>query len=81
MYFAQFWQHPVNYGQPDLSPIEGCGDRSVIILDGRETLPTLHDISETYCKIRGYIGFSIHKGETFTRSAMIRQPYFLKDAK
>lgn len=77
MYFAQFYQLPVNHGQSDLSPIEACGDRSVIILDGRETLPSMHDTSLIECMKRGYIGFSIHKGDSFTRSAMIRKPVFV----
>jgi hypothetical protein len=77
MYFATFYQNPINYGQADLSPIEATGDRSVIILDGRETIPTMHDFALSECAKRGYVGFSIHKGDTFTRSTMIRKPYFI----
>jgi hypothetical protein len=72
MYFAAFYQHPVNYGQLDLSPVEACGDRAVIILDGRSR-PQLHvDIARIECAKRGYIGFTLHTGDTFTRASNIR---------
>lgn len=72
MHFATFYQNPVNYGQDDLSPIEASGDRSVIILDGRER-PTSHvSIARTECVKRGYVGFTLHMGDTFTRASMVR---------
>lgn len=78
MYFASFYQNPVDHGQSDLSPIEACGDRAVIILDGRNTIPTMHDISERVARLRGYVGFTISKGDAFTRAAVIRKLYLLK---
>lgn len=78
MYFASFYQHPVNHGQLDLSPIEACGDRSVIILDGRNTIPTMHDIAERVARKRGYVGFTISRGDSFTRAAVIRKLHLLK---
>ena len=72
MHFAAFYQHPVNYGQSDLSPIEACGDRAVIILDGRNGHSDRVAIAARECAKRGYIGFSLHMGETFTRSSMVR---------
>ena len=73
MNFASFYQNPVNYGQPDLSPIEACGDRSVIILDGRENPMSHVTIARTECVKRGYVGFTLHMGKTFTRSSMVRK--------
>lgn len=72
MHFAAFYQHPVNYGQADLSPIEACGDRAVIVLDGRESHANRVTIAARECAKRGYIGFSLHMGETFTRASMVR---------
>ena len=72
MYFAAFYQNPVNYGQRDLSPIEACGDRAVIILDGRNRPMDKLAIAAQECIKRGYIGFTLHMGETFTRASMIR---------
>lgn len=72
MNFAFFYQNPVNYGQADLSPIEACGDRALIILDGRESPQSHVDIALTECRKRGYVGFTLHRGATFTRSSMVR---------
>lgn len=72
MHFAAFYQNPVNYGQSDLSPIEATGDRSVIILDGRERAASHVTIARAECIKRGYVGFTLHMGETFTRSSMVR---------
>lgn len=73
MYFACFYQNPVNYGQKDLSPIEACGDRAVLILDGRNSAQTHVDIARVECKKRGYIGFTLHMGPSFTRASNVRK--------
>lgn len=73
MYFACFYQNPVNYGQKDLSPIEACGDRAVLILDGRNSAQTHVDIARVECKKRGYIGFTLHMGSSFTRASNVRK--------
>ena len=79
MLFATFYQHPVNYGQADLSPIEACGDRAVIILDGRSKQADHVAIAHNECVKRGYVGFALHKGDTFTRSTMIRNLQLLEN--
>lgn len=48
--------------------IEACGDRAVIILDGRHNLHTNHGIASTECAKRGYLGYQLRIGENFTRS-------------
>lgn len=73
MYFAYFYQNPINWGQADLSPIEACGDRSVIILDGRNTKEEHIDLAREECQKRGYVGFTLNKGECFTRSVITRE--------
>ncbi len=51
--------------------IEACGDRSVIILDGRNTRFTHNSISEAECKKRGYIAWRLFSGDSFSRSSPI----------
>ena len=73
MYYVQFFQKGAVSGQP----IEACGDRSVVILDGRESRYDHNAIAAYECAKRGYIGWQLFKGETFTRSSPISNPVFL----
>lgn len=75
MRFAQFWTMstgyipgtiPPQFGTP--SPIEACGGDSVFILDGRLSLHNASALAAEVAKERGYIGFSIHQGESFSSS-------------
>ena len=50
-----------------------CGDRSVIILDGRISKPVQGAIAAEECRKRGYAAWRIFKGKSFTRSAAISQ--------
>ena len=74
MLFAQFFQLPVSgpWNNHSDTPIEACGDRAVVILDGRHSLRDNAQIAATVAGDRGYVGYSIHKGETFTRSAVVK---------
>ena len=76
MLYAQFYQPPVSGPWNDYStdPIEACGDRAVVILGGRHNLPDNAQIAERTAIERGYVGYSISKGQTFTRSAVVK-PY------
>lgn len=56
MTFAEF------YHIRDGRYVEGVGDRSVIILDGRCSLYNQKFISLQECRKRGYDGFRIAKG-------------------
>lgn len=72
MYYAQF------FGSSALDPtklVEACGDRAVIILDGRENENKLVETARLECKKRGYSAWQLKKGETFTRSAVITRVY------
>jgi hypothetical protein len=73
MRYAQFYSPATGFGDtPKGWPIEACGDRAVIILDGRQIVATSADIARHECKRRGFIGFTIHAGDSFTRSNEIR---------
>lgn len=58
-HFAEF------YHMRDGSYVEGIGDRSVIILDGRMSLYNKKFVALQECRKRGYDGFRIARG-TFT---------------
>jgi len=67
MYFTQFYQKSATSDKT----IEACGDRAVIILDGREQAGTHHSISRYECVRRGYTHYSVHTGSAFSRSRRI----------
>lgn len=68
MYFAEFYQAPVGNKNPTLSElIPGCGDRSVLILDGRNHSVTHHDNARQWAKKHGWLAYRLCKGESFTR--------------
>jgi hypothetical protein len=70
MIYAQFFQ----YSAIDKSQIiEACGDRSVIILDGRNSTGVHSALAEQECKKRGYVAYQVFKGGSFTRSKPIGQ--------
>lgn len=48
--------------------IEACGDRAVVVLDGRNNADTHHDIAKRECIKRGYVAYQRHIGESFTRA-------------
>ena len=64
MIFAEFYTRGLVSGEL----ITACGDRSVIILDGRYSLEKNIDIAAYWCKQRNYNAFTIGKGDSFTQS-------------
>lgn len=75
-YYAQFFQYGVLSGKL----IEACGDRSVIILDGRISKQTMGEISAKECEKRGYVAWQIHKG-CFRESKPISQIWYVSKSK
>jgi hypothetical protein len=77
MIYAQFYHDSTGWNGIDFSGpvklIPACGDRSVVILDGRQNMATHRDIALAECRKRGYKGFTLCRGESFTRSAEIRK--------
>jgi hypothetical protein len=74
MIYVQFYQRSAI---DPLVTIEACGDRSVVILDGRCSNERNGRIAEHECSKRGYIAWRIFRGETFTHSAAISQLNFV----
>ena len=76
MRFAEFYHLSTGWNGTDFSgpkkPIPACGDRSVLILDGRWNESRAAHEARIACRARGYIGFTLHAGEAFTRSRETR---------
>lgn len=66
--FAEFYQRGVVTGDP----IPACGDRSIIILDGRNLPIHWVSIAREECAKRRYIGFTINRG-SFSNSRITRE--------
>lgn len=62
MIFAEFFH---DNRQP------GCGDRSVLVLDGRQSVQTWKMHAAFWAKKHGWGHYRICKGEAFTRSSPI----------
>jgi hypothetical protein len=65
MIYGQFYQKSAS---DPTKLVEACGDRAVIILDGRGSLELNIAFIRQECEARGYAGFSLYRGDTFTRS-------------
>ena len=65
MLYAQFY-HP-SATQPR-ETIQATGDRAVVVLDARCMPAAHHAVAGQECLARGYSGYRLFKGETFTRS-------------
>lgn len=64
--WIQFFHHSVvSIHHPIQRLIPACGDRAVIILDGRVRSDTHHAIAEEECRKRGYKAYQLHKSERF----------------
>lgn len=48
---------------------EACGDRAVVVLDGRKKLGTHLQAAAAECRQRGFAAFQVYKGASFIRSA------------
>jgi len=72
MRYAQFYQMSVAFPGKPSKAIPACGDRAVIILDARNRMDFSEAIAKRECQKRKFIGYSIHEGESFTRSRQVK---------
>ena len=56
--YAQFFIASLTTGLP----IEGCGDRAIIRLDGRQKQETHELLAEQECRQRGFIAWQLIRG-------------------
>lgn len=76
-FFAQFFiRSAIDHNKI----VEGCGDRSVIILDGRITKKLMGEISAQECLKRGFVAWQIHQGD-FRESKPISQIWYVSESK
>lgn len=82
MQFAVFYKRSTGYiagsvppqFSPDhVKPTPALGSDGVAIFDGRFGLPRCVSLARDIARKRGYIGFTIEAGESFTRSRVIRK--------
>jgi len=69
MIYAQFYDKKLD-GKID----HALGDRAVVVLDGRCSVASNRWVAYTECRKRGYLGYSLHAGDSFTRSKQLT-PY------
>ena len=69
MYFAKFFTHAVpNYwNNYETYKIEACGDRAVVVMDGRESMPKMVESMEDWARKHNFSAFQLRKGETINR--------------
>lgn len=70
MIFAQFYDRKL-----DGTLGEALGDRSVVIFDGRLAKATVTRLASAEAVKRGFEAFSIHAGDSFTRSRKLSGPW------
>lgn len=73
-YYAQFF-HRSAIDQNKI--IEACGDRAVIILDGRCSREWMGQTAAEECKKRGYVAWQIHRGN-FRESSPISGVWYVE---
>ena len=69
MVYVQYFHKGVVSGQD----IPACGDRAVVVLDGRQTMSTWHQDAVKFNGYRrpAYTAYQLMSGESFTRSEPI----------
>lgn len=68
MHYIQFYQRSA---VDPLKLVEAVGDRSVIVVDGRQREAAHHAIAMHEQEARGYQGYRLMKGDTFTRATAL----------
>jgi len=76
-YYAQFF---IRSAIDNSRIVEACGDRAVIILDGRITKKLMGEIAAAECEKRGYVAWQIHQG-TFINSKPVSQIWYVNQDK
>lgn len=81
MIYAQFWHMSTGYVSGSIPPrfeesakrpVPACGDRSVIILDGRNSREHQIAIARQECAKRGYVGFTLEDDRRSVSNSEIR---------
>ena len=76
MIYAQFYQRAV-WPAGTLKIIEGTGDRSVVIIDGRLNKQTIGRVAASECAKRGYVAWQLFRGDNFMRAHPMSQVWYV----
>ena len=76
MHYIQFYRRSA---VDPLKLVEAVGDRSVIIVDGREREAAHHATAMHEQEKRGYHAYRLMKGETFTSATALTDVYMSLD--
>lgn len=75
-YWATFYQLstgyvagsiPPRFDPANRKPIEACGDRAVLRLDGRLSGDRFHTIAADWARKHKFVGYSLQRGESIAR--------------
>lgn len=72
MYFATFY-----HKNGLVTREKACGDRSVLILDGRCGRPKQHIVATDWAEYHGFAGYIIFKGTTINRDVVQLTPMMM----
>jgi hypothetical protein len=76
MTFAEFYHRSTGWNGTDFSGpvtlIPACGSNSVLPFDGRWSLAHCIEEARYVGKRRGYLGFTLNRGEAYSRASEIR---------
>lgn len=76
MQFAEFYHPSTGWNGKDFSGpvtlIPACGSDSVLVIDGRFSRARANAEARRVCLARGWNGYTLNAGETFTRSRVIQ---------
>ena len=75
MLYAQFYRKAFDYHTSTYSDklVEACGDRSVIVYDGRMSRDSIMADAKLEGAKRGFNAVALFKGESFNRSVRITE--------
>lgn len=76
-YYTQFF---IRSATDNNRIVEACGDRAVIILDGRINKKLMGEISAQECQKRGFVAWQIHQGD-FRESKPASGIWYVSDSK
>jgi hypothetical protein len=76
-YFAQFF---IRSAIDKNCIVEGCGDRAVIILDGRMRKSDMGEVAAKECLKRGFVAWQVHSGN-FRESTPISDIWYVNNEK
>lgn len=70
---------PPQFGTP--YPVEACGDRGILQIDGRLSNESIRAIAERECKARGFIAWQVMRGESLLTAKPLHSPVYINSGR